>query len=187
MIHDAVERTEISFSCQQLKHKFLLMQPTAQSLISLSYSTSLSCKLCYPIHSTVPAVKQAVAIWVLPDLMVPQGVQGTNNFLNTNAMRQTPSYTSEYFLIQSKNSPILQDLTGSSECLFQFADTDLVICIVYSVSNGRLSSQATGYKPFSGFFIYLSVCLSIFALVGPHFFCYMECIHRLTWKCTILK
>jgi len=90
MISDVVERTEISFSCQQLKHKFLHMQPTAQSLISLSYSISVSCKLCYPTHNTLTAVKRVVAIWGLPDLMVPQGVQGTNNFLNTNAMKQTP-------------------------------------------------------------------------------------------------
>jgi hypothetical protein len=45
----------------------------------------------------------------------------------------------------------------------------------------------TGYKPFSGLFIYLSVCPSTFALVGQYFFCYMEYIHRLTWKCTILN
>jgi len=57
------------------------MHPTAQLLISLSYSISLSCKLRYPTHSTVSAVKQAVAISGLPDLMVPQGVQGTNNFM----------------------------------------------------------------------------------------------------------
>jgi len=133
-----VERTEISFSCPQLKQKFLLMQPTAQSLMSLSYSISLSCKLCYPTHSTVPAVKQAVTISGQPDLIVPQGVQGTNNFLNTNAMKQTPSYTSEFFLSQSKNSHILQDMTGSSECSLQFSHTDLVICIVYSVSNSMI-------------------------------------------------
>jgi hypothetical protein len=70
--------------------------------------------------------------------MVPQGVQGTNNFLNTNAMKQTPSYTSEFFLSWSKNSLILQDMTGSLECLFQFADTDLLICTVYSVSSGMI-------------------------------------------------
>jgi len=35
------------------------------------------------VESTVPAVKQAVAIRRLPDLMVHQGVQGTNNFLNS--------------------------------------------------------------------------------------------------------
>jgi len=29
-------------------------------------------------------------------------------------------------------------MTGSSECLFQFADTDLLICIVYSVSSGMI-------------------------------------------------
>lgn len=100
-----MERTKISFSCQKLKHNFLLMQPTAQSLILLSYSISISCKLCYPTHSKVPAVKQAVTMWGLPDLIVPQGVWGTNNFLNTNAMKQTSSYTSEFFLSWSKNSP----------------------------------------------------------------------------------
>jgi hypothetical protein len=38
-----------------------------------------------------PAVKQAVAIWGLPDQIVSQGVQGTNNSLSTNAIKQTPS------------------------------------------------------------------------------------------------
>jgi len=48
--------------------------------------------------------------------MVPLGVQGTNNFLDTNTMKQTLSYTSEYFLSRSKNTPLLWGTTGSSEC-----------------------------------------------------------------------
>jgi len=59
-------------------------------------------------------------------------------------MKLTLSYTSEFFLSQSKNSPILWDMTDSSESLLQFADTDLVICTVYSVSNGMIS--ITSYK-----------------------------------------
>jgi len=70
--------------------------------------------------------------------MVPQGVQGTYNFLDINAMKQTPSCTSELFLSRSKNSPILRDMTGSLGCSLQFADTDLMICIVYSVSNSTI-------------------------------------------------
>jgi hypothetical protein len=57
--------------------------------------------------------------------MVPQDMHGTNNFLDTNVMKQTPSHTSEFLLSWSKNSPILRDMTGSSECSFQFADTDM--------------------------------------------------------------
>jgi hypothetical protein len=88
--HPCVQATTISsffitwygiLSLLSVNKKYILfMQPTAQSLISLSYSTLLSCKLWYPTHSTVPAVKQTVAISGLPDLMVPQGVQCTNNF-----------------------------------------------------------------------------------------------------------
>jgi hypothetical protein len=163
------------------------MQPTAQSLILLSYSIPLSCTLRYPTHSTVPAVKQAVIIWGLPDLIVAQGVQGTNNFCITNATKQTPSHTSEFFLSHQKIPHVLQDMTGSSECSLQFADTDLLICTVYSVSNVMIIITTTGYKPFSGLFSYLNVCISIFTLDGQYFFCYMKSIHRLTWKCTILN
>jgi hypothetical protein len=124
-------RGQKSFFCQQLKQKFLFMQPTVQSLISLSYSISLSCKLRYPTHSTVSAAKQAVAISGLPHLMVPQGVQSTNNFLNTNATKQTSSYTSEYFLSRSKIPPFY-GAWQVNQCSLQFADTDLLICTVYS-------------------------------------------------------
>ena len=63
-------------------------------------------------------------------------------------------------------------ILNTQQCLLPFADTDLLICIVYSVSNGMVIT--TGYKPFSGLFIYLSVCLSIFALDGQYLFCYMN-------------
>jgi len=53
-------------------------------------------------------------------------------------MKQTPSYTSEFFLSQSNNSLILWDMTGSSEYSFQFADILLLIWFVYSVSSGMI-------------------------------------------------
>jgi hypothetical protein len=107
MVHDKTQM--VSFTAQplypmhQMKRKQEQPQRWSKTLWrgdkSLSPANRWSKSSCSCSLQHSPAVKQAVTISGLPDLIVCQGVQGTN------AMKQDPSYTSEFFLSQSKNSP----------------------------------------------------------------------------------